>query len=124
MKYSIVVLFLLCLKMCNSIRSDTLFVKENIINFDSLDISESITKTIILENRSSDTIRIDTITTSCECVTLLRKINDLLPFQKDSIILKFTPNNVGYISRGLCIQVDDEFIDIIVEGLIVDKGLK
>lgn len=121
MKYVIIFLVVCCLKSCDTNKEVSL-VENNIIAFDSLNISDSLIKSVVLENRTADTIVVDTITTSCECITLLRKIDNLSPFGKDSIIFEFVPNKLGYVSRGLCIQLNDEFIDIIIEGLIVGNS--
>lgn len=96
-------------------------IKDEYIDFKTLKHDSFLIKTIYIKNLYSDTIHIDTITTSCECVTMIRKIKKISPNQKDSIIFKFKSEETGYISRGLSILFKDrqEPFQIIIEGEII-----
>lgn len=116
-----IILLLSCLVGCSTKTDNCVYIDDSIINIDSLNINEVLNKSIAVENKSADTINIDTIVTSCECVSILKKVYRLLPYQKDSIVFTFNVDQAGYISRGLSIKIGNEITSIIVEGEVINQ---
>lgn len=122
MKY-VYFLFLLVIYGCNDRDVLPIRVKEEHINFGHLNIGEEYNYTLLLKNISKDTLYIDTITTSCECVILKKKLNFILPHNKDSISFSFISKEEGYITRGLAILFNNyqEPLIITIEGEILEN---
>lgn len=116
-----IILLLSCLVGCSTKNDNCVYIDDSIINIDSLNINEVLNKSIAVENKSADTINIDTIVTSCECVSILKKVHRLLPYQKDSIVFTFNVDQAGYISRGLSIKIGNEITSIILEGEVINQ---
>lgn len=115
--------FLLLFYNCDTSKSSPIRPEDQHINFGYLKVNEEFKYTLVLQNPSKDTLFIDTLTTSCECVTLERKIRFISPVQKDSISFSFLSKEEGYITRGLAIlfQNDQEPVIITIEGEVVKK---
>jgi lipoprotein len=121
MKTIIIMTIFIITISCIKQNTNYIQINEEYIDFKTLKRDSSLIKTIYIKNTYPDTIHVDTITTSCECVTMIRKIKKIPPHQKDSIIFKFKAEETGYISRGLSILFKDrqEPFQIIIEGEII-----
>ena len=95
------------------------------VDFGTIYLGDVYRKAFILSNQTQDTIFIDKITHSCECIQVLNKneIKCIFPKSKDSLIVLLTPQEHGYICRGVTIFLRDkqEPIDLIIEGYVEAK---
>ena len=92
------------------------------VHFDTIHIGAVYRKVFILTNQTKDTVFIDKITHSCECIQVLNKneIKYIYPKDKDSLIVLLTPYEQGYICRGisLFLRNKQEPIDLFIEGYV------
>jgi hypothetical protein len=88
--------------------------------FDTININIPYNYSFIISNELKDTFFIDRISYSCECVSLLKKIDYVLPNKKDSLTVSLIPTRRGYMSRAVYLYVKDQVepIDLILEGYV------
>ena len=95
------------------------------VHFDTIYIGDVYRKAFILTNQTKDTVFIDKITYSCECIQVLNKneIKYISSKDKDSLIVSLTPQEKGYLCRGISIffRNKQEPIDLIIEGYVKPK---
>ena len=95
------------------------------VDFDTIYLGDVYRKAFILTNQTQDTVFIDKITHSCECIEVLNKneLKYILPKSRDSLIVLLTPQEHGYICRGVTFFLRDkqEPVDLIIEGYVKVK---
>ena len=112
---------MLLLSSCKHVISSEILVERR-VHFDTISFGDVYRKAFIMSNPTNDTIFIEKITHSCECIEVLNKnrIIHILPQKKDSLIVLLSPHDRGYISRGVSVFFRDkqEPIDLIIEGYV------
>jgi hypothetical protein len=105
-------------------KSSIYIIENRIVSFDTIMINKPYKHSFVLSNISNDTLYIDKISYSCECVNIIKNIDYIAPNRKDSLIVSITSNQEGYISRAVYIYIKEmqEPIDLILEGY-VNQGL-
>ena len=112
---------LIILLSCEQPTSNQLFVDQRVC-FDTISYGNAYSNSFVFSNNTQDTIFIEKITHSCECVQIINKdeLRFIPPKGKDSLIFLLTPQNQGYISRGVYIFLRDKQqpVDLIIEGYV------
>jgi len=118
-------LFIILFEGCISSKDDNFQNVELILEkkycFDTIKIGNIFQHSFIFLNSSEDTIFIDKISHSCNCVNILKEVNLILPKDKDSIIVSLTPTERGYTTRYIYVYLKDNWespIDLILEGYV------
>lgn len=117
MRFALIILFVITLGY-NQKPKDILWIDKQIITFDQLKTNERFNISIKIKNITSDTIHIDRIITSCECVTIDQYPDKISPNQYDSIPFTFVTDKTGFVSRGFSIFTREQQrpIHILIEG--------
>lgn len=117
----LILLVVLLLYSCKEIGEVDLFIKDEYYYLDKISVGDTVCLNVLLENRSSNVLHIDTIMVSCECVKTLTDIRFLNPMEQESLKVQFVPLQAGYVSRGLSIRYNKRVKDIIIEGDVKDS---
>lgn len=122
MKYSILFFtVMLLLSSCKRVLTPYILVDKRVY-FDTINLGDLYHKTFVFSNPTKDTIFIEKIINSCDCIQVLNKdeIKYISPKDKDSLIVVLSPHNRGYISRMITVFLRDkqEPIDLIIEGYV------
>jgi hypothetical protein len=113
--------FLFFIFSCDQGSSSKIIVERRVY-FDTINYGDIYHKAFILLNQTHDTIFIDKITHSCECIQVLNKdeIKYIPPKSKDSLIILLSAQQRGYISRSISVFLSEkqEPINLIIEGYV------
>lgn len=117
------VFLLLYMTHCKNITegSTEVIAKENqIVILDTMNIHASYRYGFILTNSSCDTLKIDKITSSCECISMKKNLKYIVPHSQDTLIVTIVPDRKGFISRAVYVYFVNQVspIDFILEGCV------
>lgn len=120
MMFNKILIILLCSIYCCQSHHEKGFYVDKTIDFDTIYMDVPVVKKILLKNGINDTIFIDKIMHSCECVEILNNIKHVLPHSESFLTVSLTGKKKGYLRRGICIHLKNiqEPIDVFINAYV------
>lgn len=103
---------------CKNREMTDLLIESDFIKIESACVFDTLHYNVKVMNLGTSEIHIDTLVTSCECVSIEKGVKLLKPNQMDSVKIRFVAETSGYVSRGFSIKYNKKVKNVIIEGYV------
>lgn len=107
-----------------SLKENNLYIADSLYNFGSISNKKYIAHTYFLINNTNDTLQIDTVSASCDCLKIKYPTVPVLPKSKSNIIVQMaTEDKSGEIEYYFQMRFKGDYASVhgLLKGTIVER---